>query len=55
MDKERYIALHHSADKLALEAARQSNIGSEADCYIENYQKVIEYLISEYKKHDPQP
>ena len=53
MDKETYITLHHSADRLALEAARTAVTDQEADKYIETYQKAIEYLISEYEKNDP--
>ena len=52
MNQEAYISMHHAADRMALEASRNVTAGKEADCYIKNYKKVIEYLISEYKKHD---
>ena len=55
MDKETYITLHHSADRLALEAARTGAADQEADKYIKTYQSAIEYLISEFEKHDPKP
>ena len=53
MDKETYVTLHQAADKLALAAAHNSGFNNEADCYIKNYEKVLEHLISEYEKHDP--
>ena len=55
MNENLYITLHNDAAKLALEAARKTTVGREADCFTENYQKVIEHLISEYKKHDVEP
>lgn len=53
MNKETYITIHQAADRMALEAARAASEGDEAECYIENYGKVIGYLISEYEKRDP--
>lgn len=50
MDKETYITMHQAADRMALEAARTADKNEEADCYTENYTKVIEHLISEYEK-----
>lgn len=52
MNKETYITMHQAADRLALEAARNVDVGEEAGCYTKNYGEVIEYLISEHKKHD---
>lgn len=53
MDKQTYAMLHASADRLALEASRQSPVGQEADGYIEAYEKALEFLASEYKKYSP--
>lgn len=53
MDKETYITLHHSADRMALEASRTAEADTAAECYTKNYAKVIEYLISEYEKRKP--
>ena len=54
MNEHMYIQLHSAADRLALEAARVKAIpNTQAECYIENYEKVLEFLISEYEKHDP--
>ena len=52
MDEKTYTMLHTSADRLALEAARRSTIGKEADDYIKAYTKAFEFLVSEHKKHD---
>ena len=53
MDKETYITMHQAADRMALEAARTADKTGAADCYTENYTKVIEHLISEYEKRFP--
>lgn len=48
-----FCKLHDSADRLALEAARCADNGQQADCYTDAYMSVLEFLISEYEKHDP--
>jgi hypothetical protein len=53
MDKEMYVTLHHSADRMALEASRKADAGEEADCYTKNYGDVIKFLVSEYEKNEP--
>ncbi len=53
--QQTYEMLHASADRLALEAARNVSVGKEADCFIEAYTKVLGFLISKYEKHNPQP
>ena len=53
MNEYVYITLHNAVAQLALETARDADNGNEADCYIEAYASVLEFLISEYEKHDP--
>ena len=53
MNIRMYEMLHASADRLALEAARQAPTGQEADYYTESYEKVLEFLASEHKKYSP--
>ena len=58
MDENMYIQLHNAADRLALEAARaeslRDSVLEKAECYVMNYKKVLDFLISEYKKNAPE-
>ena len=54
MNENMYVTLHQAADRLALEASRQSAAGQEAADYIGAYAKVLDFLISEYEKNDPE-
>lgn len=55
MDKESFNVLHAAADRLALEATRRlprEGVGNdEAECYIEQYQKVLRFLVDQQKKY----
>ena len=55
MDGHTYRTLHSAADRLALEASRKQPLPIDAAAlYIKAYEKVLAFLISEYKKHDPE-
>ena len=48
-----YVTLHHSADRLALEAARTAPAGQEAATYIVAYDRVMKHLIDSYEVDKP--
>jgi len=54
MNEHTHEMLHASADRLALEAARRSPAGKEANDYIDAYKKVLEFLISAHDISNPQ-
>ncbi len=54
MDRDMYIGLHHAADRLALEAAREDPDSQKHKSYIENYTKVLEFLVDKYKELNPE-
>jgi len=49
MSEQIYVMLHHSADRVALEAARKElSNQKEEDRYIISYAEVMDYLITSY-------